>query len=208
MTSRVLPALVLLPVLLAGCSDDGGTSTGTRPSSPAASAPAPGVTLEPDALSVLVPAPEEVPAGMVLVTKGSGPRDIKVVASYNGDAGKAAAEAKLRAHGFQSAYVAQYVNPTTGAIVSVVASRFATAEGASADFADDQRATSGTPVTIEQVGEASSATSTKIPGSVEAELLLVRFRKGTTTWSLAYQSAPTADPAVAVGLAKTVLARA
>ena len=40
-----------------------------------------------------------------------------------------------------------------------------------------------------------------------SELVIVRFVRGTDTWVLAYQSAPTADPAVAVELAKRLLAR-
>lgn len=205
--------LVLLPVLLAGCS--GGSTAGPAPSPPPFTAPAPGVTLPPSALSVLVPAPDEVPPGMVLVVKGSGPRDLQAVAGYSSTgtgaqatASVAAAAAKLRAHGFSGAYVAQYVDTATGAVVSVVAARFATAAGAAADYADDAKVRSGSPTVVERVGEASSATVQTLQGSVSAQLLLLRFRQGTTTWSLAYQKAPIADPAVAVRLAKLLLARA
>jgi hypothetical protein len=143
---------------------------------------------------------------MVLVVKGSGPRDLATVAGYSGT-GPAAA-AKLRAHGFVKAYVAQYVNSTTGAVISVLASSFRSAAGATADFADDEKSSSGAPATVEKLGEASSATVTNVQGSVPAQLLLLRFRQGTTTWSLAYQAAPKADVPVAVALAKKVLSRA
>ena len=215
MIPRRLPALALLPVLLTACS--GGSSTGAAPTSPipAGSAPAPGVTLPPDPLRALVPAPDEVPAGMILVVKGSGPRDLATVAGYSSTgtgagatAARTAAAAKLRAHGFRSAYVAQYVNTATGAVISVVASSFASASGAKADFADDEKARSGTPTATQQVGAASSATVQTVPGSVAAQLLLLRFRQGTTTWSLAFQAAPSADPAVAVALAKVLVQRA
>jgi hypothetical protein len=209
---RSAAALLTLPLLLAGCSS-GSSSGAATPTPPPFTAPAPGVTLPPDALSTLVPLPDEVPAGMVLVVKGSGPRDLQTVAGYSGSGASAAqataaAAAKLRAHGFQKAYVAQYVNTASGAVISVVASRYATAAGATADYADDAKDTSGAATRVPPVGEQSSATVTTIQGSVRAQLLLLRFRKGATTWSLAYRATPTADPAVAVALAQKLVARA
>jgi hypothetical protein len=204
-------ALALLPALLVACSD-GSPSSSAATQPPAYTAPAPGVTLPPDALSRLVPAPTEAPSGMVLVVKGSGPRDLATVAGYSSTgtgaqatAAVAAASAKLRAHGFRGAYVAQYVDQSTGAVLSVVASSFATAAGAAADFADDEKARSGTPTTVARVGEASSATVQPVQ---RGQLLLLRFRQGTTTWSLAYQAAPTPDRAAAERLAKLLVARA
>lgn len=213
MISRAVPVLVATPLLLAGCTGSSAPGAAPTPTMPVITAPAPGVTLPPDALSKLVPLPEEVPAGMVLVVKGSGPRDLQTVAGYSGSGPSAsvaiaAAAAKLKAHGFVKAYVAQYVNATTGAVISVVASTYATAAGATADYADDAKDTSGAVTTITPVGEQSSATVTTVQGSVKAQLLLLRFRAGTVTWSLAYQAAPTADPAVAVGLARKLVARA
>ncbi len=203
---RRLATLAVLPLLLAGCAD--------KPASPmddpdvAASAPIPGVTLPPGALSALVPGPTEVPAGMVPVVLGSGPRDLEAIAGYSGSgAAKDQAAEVLRKHGFQEAYVAQYANQTTGQVLTVVVSRFATAAGAAADFRDDQKASPGTAVTTETLGEASSATRQTVTGSVVSELLLLRFLRGADTWVVAYQAAPTADPSVAVELAKRVLAR-
>lgn len=215
MTTRRPVALALLTLLAAACS--GGSTAGTGPpsSQPAITAPAPGVTLPPGTGSGLVPTPTEVPAGMILLVKGSGPRDLATVAGYSAsgtgaqhDASVAAAAAKLRSHRFEAAYVAQYANQATGAFVSVVASSFATPAGATADLADDQRSTSGKAVTVQPVGDASSARITPVPGKVPGELLLLRFRKGATTWSLAFQAAPKADPAVAVALARLLVARA
>jgi hypothetical protein len=210
---RRLPALALIPLLLAACS--GSSSGATGPATPPPfTAPAPGVTLPPDALGRLVPAPDEVPAGMVLVVKGSGPRDLATVAGYSSSgsgaqatAARTAAAAKLRAHGFVKAYVAQYVDSSTGAVLSVVASTFRSAVGAAADYADDVRASGGARAVVAQVGQASAATVTTLQGSVAAQLLVLRFRQGTTTWSLAYQAAPTADPSVAVALAQKLVAR-
>jgi hypothetical protein len=145
---------------------------------------------------------------MVPVLAGSGVRDLQTIASYSGT-GKAAADAAaaLTQHGFKTAYVAQYANQDTGQVLSVVVSDFATTEGATADYGSDANAAKGTPITTEPVGDASSATKQTITGSVSSELVLLRFRRGTTTWAVAYQAAPTADPAVAVMVAKAVLAR-
>ena len=204
MTRRPWAALLLVPLLLTGCAD----KPAAEDPNVSASAPIPGVTLPPGALSELVPAPSEVPAGMVPVLLGSGPRDLDAVAGYSGTgAVKARAAAALRAHGFQSAYVAQYANQTTGQGLTIVVSRFATGTGATADFSDDEKGTAGTTVPSDQLGEASSVTKQSIPGSVASELVLVRFLRGTDTWVIAYQAAPTADPAVAVELAKRLLAR-
>jgi hypothetical protein len=202
---RSLAALAVLPCLLAGCSDDGPDLSDPKVQ---ASAPIPGVTLPPGGLHDLVPTPEEVPAGMVPVLQGSGPRTIDVVAGYSGTGAAATqALAALRAHGFADAYVAQYANQATGQVLSVVVSRFATSTGATADFSDDQKGTSGKIVPSEQIGDASSVTTQTVTGSVSSELVLVRFVRGTDTWVIAYQAAPKADPAVPVGLAKTILAR-
>src|SRR5262249_31105334 len=141
-----------------------------------ASAPIPGVTLPPGALSDLVPTPSEVPAGMVPVVQGSGPRGLDVVAGYSGT-GAAATEAAaaLRAHGFQAAYVAQYASQATGQVLSIVVSGFASGQGATADFSDDQKGTTGKIVSAETVGEASSVTTEAIPGKVPSELAILRF---------------------------------
>ncbi|MCU1600330.1 MAG: hypothetical protein JWO22_1039 [Frankiales bacterium] len=212
-TSRRLLALAALPVLLGACSS--GSTSGAAPTAPPATAPVPGVTLPPGAGSQLVPLPDEVPAGMILIVKGSGARDLQTVAGYSGtgtgaghDQAVAAAAAKLRAHGFQQAYVAQYLNQTTGAVVSVVASTYATAAGAAADYADDAKATTGELAPTATIGDASSAHITPVRGKVAGELLLLRFRKSTTTWSLAYQSAPKVDVGVAVALALKLVSRA
>jgi hypothetical protein len=202
---RSLAALAVLPCLLAGCSSDGPDLSDP---SVQASAPVPGVTLPPGTLVDLVPMPSEVPAGMVPVLQGSGPRALDAVAGYSGTgAAKAQAAASLRAHGFTDAYVAQYASQATGQVLSVVVSRFATPEGATADFSDDEKGSSGRPVTAEELGEASSVTVQTLQGSVASELVLVRFMRGTDTWAIAYQAAPTADPAVPVALAKALLAR-
>lgn len=213
MITRRLLALGAVPLLLAGCS--GGSTSSSAPTPPPATAPVPGVTLPPGTGSDLVPAPDEVPAGMILLVKGSGPRDLQTVAGYSAtgtgaahDAAVAAAAAKLRSHGFVRAYVAQYLDSARGSVVSVLASTYSSPTGATADYADDEKATTGGHVTVPVVGDASSATVTRTAGKAPGELLLLRFRKGATTWSLAYQAAPKADVSVAVALAQKLAARA
>jgi hypothetical protein len=207
-TRRAWPLLLAVPLLvtvLTGCKD---SSTGTDDPNVAASGPVPGVTLPPGTLSELVPSPSEVPAGMVPVVLGSGPRTLDQIAGYSGTGATATQAAQaLRTHGFQEAYVGQYANQTTGQVLSVVVVRFTSTAGATADFSDDQKGTSGTVVSAESLGDASSVTKRTITGSVASELVLVRVLRGTDTWVLAYQAAPTADPAVAVGLTKALLAR-
>lgn len=196
---------MLAPVLLASCS---GGSTPTTDPDVAASAPVPGLTLPPDTLATLVSQPDEVPAGMVPLAAGSGARDLAVVAGYSGTgAAEKAAEAKLKAHGFVKAYVAQYASESTGQVLSILVSEFATAAGATADLADDLKAAQGKSVSAATLGEQSAVTQQDIPGSIASQLVIARFRRGVDTWSLAYKAGPTADPQVAIGLATKLLSR-
>lgn len=198
-------ALVATAIALSACSKSNPPALTPQQ---AASAPIPGVTLPPGTLIDLVPTPAEVPAGMVPVVLGSGPRDLNTVASYSGTGAVAAkAASELRAHGFESAYVAQYANQTTGQVLSVVVSRFATQAGAAADFNDDEKGTTGTKVVEPTLGDASEVTTETLPGSTPAKLVLVRFRRGVDTWVLAYKAGANADAALAVHLAQVLLAR-
>jgi hypothetical protein len=117
------------------------------------------------------------------------------------------AAASLRAHGFQDAYVGQYANQATGQVLSVVVSQFATPAGATADFSEDQKGTSGTPVQSEQLGDSSSVTKQTVPGSTAGELVIVRMVRGTHTWVIAYQASPVASTEVPISLAKVLLSR-
>lgn len=207
--NRLLP-LVVAPLLLTACSGESGTATprGTDNPDVAASAPLPGVTLPPDALVDQVVRPDEVPAGMVPVLKGTGPRDAHVVASYSGTGPAAtSAEARLKAHGFVSAYVVQYANPNTGQVLSMVASRFGSAAGAAADLADDLKGNQGKSVVSPVIGEQSAVTVQAVPGTPPSDLVLVRFRRGTMTWSLAYKAVTPADAQLGITLAQKVLGR-
>ena len=207
-TTRLLP-LAVAAAVLTGCSGGGSaTPQGTDNPDVAASAPVPGVSLPPGALVDQVLRPDEVPAGMVPILKGSGPRDIHVVASYSGTGpAAAAAEAKLKAHAFVAAYVAQYANQSTAQVLSIVASQFGTAAGAKADFADDLKGAQGTTVAAPTLGEQSTVTIEPRPGAATSDLVLVRFRRGTTTWSRAYEAPSPANAQLPIQLAKALLAR-
>lgn len=197
-----LPAILLL-VVLAGC---GGSTTSTADPTPQPSPPpVPDIVLPAGPLRDLVPRTADLPPGMVAILAGSGPRDARAIAAYSADPAKAAA--LLTRHGFRSAYVAQYADPATGRVLSVVVTRFGTAAGAAADLAADLRASAGEPVAAEQIGDRSDVRRQPLPGG-KGELVTVRFRKGATTWLVAYGASPTADPAVAVQLTTTLATRA
>lgn len=204
-----LVSSVSLAALLAGCaSGSSATPTGTENPDVAASAPLPGVTLPPGQLVDQVLRPDEVPAGMVPILLGSGPRDAKVVASYSGTGQKAAAaEARLRAHGFQEAYVAQYANKDTAQVLVVLVSRFTTAQNAAADFADDLKGNTGKTVPNPTIGEQSAVTVQTLPGKPATDLVLVRFRRDTMTWSLAYRAPTPAAVQLPIQLAGHLLTR-
>ncbi|MCW2680900.1 MAG: hypothetical protein JWM62_2301 [Frankiales bacterium] len=204
MILRAAAALALAAALLAGCSDDEPAATPQTPSASALSAPIPGITLPPDPLQPLVPTPEEVPSGMVPLLSGSGSRDAAAIAEFSAD--PAAAATALAAHGFSSAYVAQYAHPSDGRVLSVVVARFRDAAGAKADLEGDLAGSSGELVETATVGEASQARRQPLPGGA-GQLVTLRFRQGATTWLLAY-GAPEADPQVAVELAQALVERA
>jgi hypothetical protein len=202
-----LCVLLAAPLLLTSCSGSSGGSAPKVDPQVAASAPVPGVTLPPDSLLAFVPTPAEVPAGMVPVLTGSGPRDLATIAGYSGTGATAtAAAAKLTSHGFVSAYVGQYDNPSSKQVLSVVVTSFSAATGATADYTDDLAGAQGTAVPTPTLGEASAVTIQNVPGAVPSQLVLVRFRRDTHVWLLAYK-APTADASLATALAKTLLDR-
>ena len=164
------------------------------------------IALPPDALSVLVPAPNEVPSGMLPLLTGSGKRDAAAVAAYSAD--PAAAAAALKRNGFQSAYAAQYADPSSPRVLSVVVTQFAAAAGAKADLDGDLAASAGEPVDVPPLGEASQARRQALPGGTPGELVTLRFRQGRTTWLLAYGDRPKADPQIATGMALLLVNRA
>jgi hypothetical protein len=202
---------VLAGLVLTGCggsSDAPAAAPSPSPAPEAASTAAPDIVLPAGPLRELVPGSRDLPAGMVPILSGTGPRDVKAVAGYSAD--PAAAEKQLVAHGFRTAYVAQYADPASGHVLSVVVTRFATPAGATADLSGDLAGSAGSPVPTPVVGEQSDVRRQPLPqaSASPGQLVTVRFRKGATTWLVAYGASPTADPAVAVDLARTLAARA
>lgn len=200
------PGVLLAVALVAGCSGSSGPSAGPTPGGSAvASTAVPDIALPADPLRDLVPTTADLPPGMVAILAGSGPRDAHAIAGYSAD--PKSAGTLLTQHGFRSAYVGQYADPATGRVLSVVVSRFSTSSGATADLAADLAASTGEEIKADQVGEKSDVRRQPLPGG-KGQLVTVRFRKGATTWLVAYGAGPTADPDVAVQLAKTLAGRA
>lgn len=196
---------------LAGCSGD---DQAARPAPRASAVPEsslaerflPEISLPADALTNLVPAPAEVPAGMVPLLTSTGKRDLAAVAAYSAD--PAAAAKALSEHRFQNAYVAQYADPNGPKVLSVVVSRFADAAGADADLTGDLAASSGELLDLAHLGEASQSRRQALPDGSGGELLTLRFRQGRTTWLLAYGDRPRAEPQVALALGRLLVDRA
>lgn len=197
----------MLLALVVGC---GGSSTPAAEtkrsgSSAASSTAVPDIALPADPLRDLVPRTADLPPGMVAILAGSGPRDAQAIAGYSAD--PKSAGTLLAKHGFRSAYVAQYADPATGRVLSVVVSRFSTAAGASADLDTDLQASTGERIKADVIGAKSDVRRQPLPGG-KGQLVTVRFRKGATTWLVAYGAGPTADPKVAIDLATTLASRA
>jgi hypothetical protein len=197
---------VLLLVLLAGCGGSSAPAAAPAPSgsSVAASTAVPDIVLPADALRDLVPRTTDLPPGLVAILAGSGPRDAHTIAGYSAD--PKSAGTLLTQHGFRSAYVAQYADLATGRVLSVVVSRFSTAAGATADLDADLSASTGEQIKTAVIGEKSDVRRQPLPGG-KGQLVTVRFRKGATTWLVAYGASPTADPKVATDLARTLASR-
>jgi len=191
-------AVLAVPLLLlAGCGGSSAPSAAPAPSPSAA--PVPQIVLPAGPLRDLVPRADEIPNGMLPVLAGSGPRDQQAIAAYSAD--PKAAATLLTEHGFRSAYVGQYADPANGRVLSVVVTRFATAAGATADLAGDLAASGGDPIAATTIGDTSQVRRQPLPGG-GGQLVTVRFRRGATTWLVAYGAKPVADPAVAIGIAR------
>jgi hypothetical protein len=196
-------------MLLCGFALSACSSAGSAPTpSPSRAAPAavPPVGLPPGPLRDLVPAASDLPPGVVPVVAGSGPRDVATVAGYSADPTQA--RRLLLAHGFRAAYVAQYADPASGAVLSVVVARFATVAGATQDLDGDLAASTGSPVPAPRIGDQSQVRAQPLrQASHPGRLVTVRFRRAATTWLVAYGAAPSADPQVALGIARALAAR-
>jgi hypothetical protein len=200
---------------VAGCSEDPAVQPPPPPAAPASAPPEPAAAAEGEAdvalpegtLRDLVPAPADVPAGLVPLLQTSGPRDAAAVAAFSAD--PEAAATALAEHGFTDAYVAQYASPSDSRTLTAVVVRFRDADGARADLDADVESGAGVPVDADgPIGDASDVRRVDLPGDGADELLTVRFRAGSTTWLLAWRAPRPADPQVPVALARALSERA
>lgn len=198
--TRVSASLAAAAALLAaaGCSDDNGGKL-----------PAPAVTLPAGSLEHYVPQPEEVPQGMVPLIQQTGEADIEKLAGFSSD--PATARTALAQHGFENGYVVEYADTATGRVITVVVSKFASIQGATADITADLSAVppaGAQTVIIPAVGDQSGAVKQALPNApAGSELVTVRFRVGAMTWLVAVGAHGAVDPSAVTSIASNLAAR-
>lgn len=173
-------AVLVCVAALAGCS----SGADEPKASPTPSGPL--ATLPPGELREKVLQPSEVSRSLTPIAAQTGARDVMGIAAFSAD--PKAAEKQLTANGFQSAYVVQYADPATNAVITNVVSKFATVAGATADFTADLRSAgkTGAAFPVDGLGEAAGGVRGKRDDtSVEGSLVTLRWRSGDTTWLLA-----------------------
>ena len=178
LTRRAAAALVAA-VLVAGCSESGDPKASPTPSVALA-------TLPPGELREKVLQPGEVGRNLVPIAAQTGTRDLNGIAAFS--ANPATAKKALQKNGFQTAYVVQYADPATGAVVTNVASKFATAAGATADLTADLKSTSktGAVFPVDGLGDqAGGIRGKRDDKAVQGSLVTLRWRQGEVTWLLA-----------------------
>ena len=198
--TRPVAAVLASLALLSGCTDP---ATPRATPSPSVSLP----TLPPGDLREKVLQPDEVSRALVPIAAQTGARDATGIAAFSSDT--AAAAKALQEHGFQAAYVVQYGDPATNAVVTNVVSRFATVAGATADLTGDLKS-SGRAGAFEVTGlgeQAGGITGKRDPSSAEGTLVTLRWRVGDTTWLLAVSATTPVDQAGVRRLADTLMTR-
>jgi len=175
---------------------------------PSASASVPLPTLPPGELRPRVLQPADVSRSLVPIDAQTGTRDLKAIAAFSAD--PVTAEKSLQQHSFQSAYVVQYADPGHAAVVTNVVTKFATAEGATADLTGDIAASARTGTAFEVTGlgdQAGGVRGRLEPSLPEGTLITLRWRVGDTTWLLAVGSKKPVDEASVRRLADTLSGR-
>jgi hypothetical protein len=198
-----LPAALLATALaVTGC-----TNGDAKPNASAtASVPLP--TLPPGELRDRVLQPDEVTRSLVPIAMQTGARDIVSIANFSAD--PPTARNSLQQHGFQSAYVVQYADPNTSAVVTNVVTKFATVAGATADMTGDLAAAArtGTPYDVSGLGDQAGGVRGKFQqGAADGTLVTLRWRSGDTTWLLAVGARNPVDAEGVRRLADTLVAR-
>ena len=152
--------------------------------------------------------PGEVDVTLTPIAMQTGARDISSIAAFSSD--PKAARQTLQKHGFQSAYVVQYADPASSAVVTNVVTKFATAEGATADLTGDlaQSARTGTPYDVTGLGDQAGGVRGKFsPTAADGTLVTLRWRVGDTTWLLAVGASKPVDEGGVRRLADQLMAR-
>jgi hypothetical protein len=196
----VLLALVLA-VSLAGCTDSGSPKGSASPSVPLATLPA-------GDLADRVLQPDEVSRPLVPISAQTGARDITSIAAFSAD--PKTAKKSLQDHGFQSAYVVQYADPATSAVVTNVVTKFATVEGATADLTADLTSSGKTGTAFDVTGlgdQAGGVRGALQKGAATGTLVTLRWRVGDTTWLLAVGAPKPVDADGVRGLADRLMTR-
>jgi hypothetical protein len=195
-----LLAALLAALALAGCSSGGGK--------PKASPSVPLPTLPTGELRDRVLQPDEVQRTMVPIAAQTGARDLASIAAFSANPGTA--RTSLQQHGFQSAYVVQYGDPATGAVVTNVVTKFATVAGATADLTADLTAAAKAATAFDVSGlgdQAGGVRGTLQPGAAAGTLVTLRWRVGDTTWLLAVGAPKPVDANGVRGLADRLVTR-
>jgi hypothetical protein len=225
LTARAL-ALTLAGLAVAGCTRsrpaDSAPSGVTAPAGGASGASSatsvdprveppttiPPATLRPDELVELVPGADDVPAGMQLYGPASGPAGVDEIASHSDDPERM--EHEIKDHHLEAGYQAQYVDPTTGALVSVYVSRWASAADARAIHALEVAETDAVADRFEVTGLGDEAAGFRqsVPEGDISHLVTLRVRLGTITWTVQAGGTDRADEAFARQLAETLVGRA
>lgn len=199
--TRCLAAVLVAVLAVPACSDTAKPSSSATPSGPLA-------TLPPGELREKVLQPNEVGNTLVPIAMQTGARDINGIAAFS--ANPATAEKALERNGFQSAYVVQYADPATNAVVTNVATKFATVEGATADLTADLKSVGrgGAAFDVTGLGDQAGGVRGKADDKApEGSLVTLRWRSGDTTWLLAVSASTLVEQAGVRKLADRLMAR-
>lgn len=181
------------------------TAAATGPASPAGSVRA---TAADDQLQPFVPGADDVPDGMELSADDSGPAGVDEISSYSSD--PESKEHELEEHQLQAGYAVQYVDPSTGALLSVYVARFASADDAraiyAAEVAESER--EGKRFAVTDLGDEAAGYRQPVREGDIAELVTLRVRLGDLTWTVRTGGPDRADEPLARRIAQTVVGRA
>lgn len=199
--ARCLAALLAVVVLVPACSESGSPASSVSPSVPLP-------TLPPGELRERVLQPGEVGSSLVPIAAQTGARDVKGIAAFS--ANPKAAEKTLEKNGFQAAYVVQYADPATSAVVTNVVTKYSASSGATADLTADLASSdrTGTPFAVTGLGDqAGGVRGKRDDASADGTIVTLRWRSGDTTWLLAVSASTPVDEAGVRKLADRLMER-